>query len=156
MNTNRHKQSEDPMILCKSQEQLRDASAIIRKHRSDIDFIRDEMEVPSDGEERLDMEALMDEYLEAVIMSSPGGSGLSQLSSPLQLGWRSEASDTEASPKLQEAQTATMKLSGWLLSLSIEESNDSGSSLSDCSTSELRDEDYDADVSSNCDHNNIE
>ena len=91
MNTIRHKQSEDPMILCKSQEQLRDASAIIRKHRSDIDFIRDEMEVPSDGEVGLDVEALMDEYLEAVIMSSPGGSVLSQLSSPLQLGWRSEA-----------------------------------------------------------------
>ena len=146
------------MILCKSQEQLRDASAIIRKHRSDIDFIRDEMEVPSDGEVGLDMEALMDEYLEAVIMSSPGGSVLSQLSSPLQLGWRSEASDTEASPKLQEAQAATMKLSGWLLSLSIEESNDSGSSLevSDCSTSDQRDEDYDADVSSNCDHSNTD
>ena len=47
-----------------------------------------------------------------------------------------------------------MKLSGWLLSLSIEESNDRGISLSDCSTSELRDEDYDADVSSNCDHSN--
>ena len=158
MNTNRHKQSEDPMILCKSQEQLRDASAIIRKHRSDIDFIRDEMEVPSDGEVGLDVEALMDEYLEAVIMSSPGGSVLSQLSSPLQLGWRSEASDTEASPKLQEAQAATMKLSGWLLSLSIEESNDSGSSLevSDCSTSDQRDEDYDADVSSNCDHSNTD
>ena len=93
MNTIRHKQSEDPMILCKSQEQLRDASAIIRKHRSDIDFIRDEMEVPSDGEVGLDVEALMDEYLEAVIMSSPDGSYslLSQLSSPLQLGWRSEA-----------------------------------------------------------------
>ena len=158
MNTIRHKQSEDPMILCKSQEQLRDASAIIRKHRSDIDFIRDEMEVPSDGEVGLDVEALMDEYLEAVIMSSPGGSVLSQLSSPLQLGWRSEASDTEASPKLQEAQAATMKLSGWLLSLSIEESNDSGSSLevSDCSTSDQRDEDYDADVSSNCDHSNTD
>ena len=146
------------MILCKIQEQLRDASAIIRKHRSDIDFIRDEMEVPSDGEVGLDVEALMDEYLEAVIMSSPGGSVLSQLSSPLQLGWRSEASDTEASPKLQEAQAATMKLSGWLLSLSIEESNDSGSSLevSDCSTSDQRDEDYDADVSSNCDHSNTD
>merc|ERR1719360_12896 len=101
---NTKKRSEDPMMLCRTQEQLRDASAIIRKHWSDIDFIRDEMEVPSDGEEGLDVEALMDEYLEAVIMSSPSGSGLSQLSSPLQVGWRSEASDTDASPKLQEAQ----------------------------------------------------
>ena len=158
MNMNTKKRSEDPIILCQSQEQLRDASSIIRKHWSDIDFIRDEMEVPSDGEEGLDVEALMDEYLEAVIMSSPSGSGLSQLSSPLQVGWRSEASDTDASPKLQEAQAATMKLSGWLLSLSIEESNGSESSLevSDCSTSEQRDEDYDADISSNCDHSNTE
>lgn len=100
----------------------------------------------------------MDEYLEAVIMSSPGGSGLSQLSSPLQVGWRSEAGDTDASPNVEEAQTATTKLSGWLLSLSIEESNGSGSSLevSDYSTSEQRDEEYDADISSNCDHSHSE
>ena len=155
MSTNSNKQS---MILCKSQEQLRDASAIIRKHLSDINFIRDEMEVPSDGEEGLDVEALMDEYLEAAIMSSPSGSGLSQLSSPLQVGWRSGDSDTDASPDVDEAQTAIMKLSGWLLSLSMEESNGSGSSLevSDCSTSEKRDEEYDADISSNCDHSNSE
>ena len=152
------------MITCRSQEQLRDASAIIKKHLSDIALIRDErMEVNSEGEdgrtspsllEGLDMEALMDEYLEAVIMSSPSGSGLSQMSSPLQVEWRSEASGTDTSPRLEEAEASLRTLSGWLLRLGIDESNSSDSSLevSDCRISERRDEEYDADISSNCDN----
>ena len=154
---NTKKSSEDPMITCRSQEQLRDASAIIKKHLSDIALIRDErMEVNSEGEDGPTSTSLLDmaAALEALIMSSPSGSGLSQMSSPLQVGWRSEASGTDASPRLEEARATLRTLSGWLLRLSIEESNSSDSSLevSDCRISERRDEEYDADISSNCDN----
>ena len=154
---NTKKSSEDPMITCRSQEQLRDASAIIKKHLSDIALIRDErMEVNSEGEDGPTSTSLLDmaAALEALIMSSPSGSGLSQMSSPLQVGWRSEASDPDASPRLEEARATLRTLSGWLLRLSIDESNSSDSSLevSDCHISERRDEEYDADISSNCDN----
>ena len=109
------------------------------------------MEVNTEGEDGLDMEALVDEYLEAVIMTSPGGGSLSQLSSPLQIGWRSEVSDSESEEMLSR------RLSGWLLSLSLEKSKSSGSSLevSVSSSIEQKDEDYDADISSNCDQNQV-
>ena len=114
------------MISCQSREQLRDASNIIRKISSEIAFIRDEgMAVTIQG---LDIEALEEEYLMDVIMSSPSGSGLSEISSPLQLGWRSGASDASPTPTT----------SGWSL-------EDSASS-----NIEQEDEGYDADISSNC------
>ena len=129
---NTKKPSESPVISCQSLEQLRDASSIIRKCASDIAFIQDEgMAVTIQG---LDAEALVEEDLMDLIMSSPSGSGLSEISSPLQLGWRSEASDIDASP--------TPTTSGW--SLDLEDSVSSNI--------EQEDEGYDADISSNCDH----
>ena len=124
--------SESPVISCQSREQLRDASSIIRKYASDVAFIRDEgMAVTVQG---LDAEALVEEYLMDIIMSSPSGSGLSEISSPLQLGWRSEASDIDASPTLTP-------ITSWL---SLEDSASSNT--------QQEDEGYDADISSNCDH----
>ena len=159
MNTNTKKPSESPVISCQSREQLRDASNIIRKISSEIAFIRDEgMAVIIQG---LDIEALEEEYLMDVIrtspggsglsaisslsslsslmdtiMSSPSGSGLSEISSPLQLGWRSEVSDIDSSP----TPTPT-PITSWL-------------SLEDSARSNTDQEDrgYDADISSNCDH----
>ena len=124
--------SESPVISCQSREQLRDASSIIRKYASDVAFIRDEgMAVTVQG---LDAEALVEEYLMDIIMSSPSGSGLSEISSPLQLGWRSEASDIDASPTLTP-------ITSWL---SLEDSASSNT--------QQEDEGYDADISSNYDH----
>ena len=135
---NTKKQSQKTEITCQSREQLRDASSIIRKIASDIAFIREvEMAVTTQG---LDAEALED-----IITISPGVSGLSEvsslirfspssglsgLSSPLQLGWRSEASDASPTPTT------------------------SGLSLEDSASSNIEQEDegYDADISSNCDH----
>ena len=134
MNTNTKKPSESPVISCQSREQLRDASNIIRKISSEIAFIRDEgMAVIIQG---LDIEALEEEYLMDVIRTSPGGSGLSEISSPLQLGWRSEVSDIDAS----HTPTPT-PITSWL-------------SLEDSARSNTDQEDrgYDADISSNCDH----
>ena len=126
--------SESPVISCQSREQLRDASSIIRKYASDVAFIRDEgMAVTVQG---LDAEALVEEYLMDIIMSSPSGSGLSEISSPLQLGWRSEASDIDASPTLTP-------ITSWL---SLEDSAIASSNT------RQEDEGYDADISSNCDH----
>ena len=153
---NTKKPSESPVISCQSLEQLRDASSIIRKYSSDIAFIRDEgMAVTIQG---LDIEALEEEYLMDVIrtspggsglsaisslsslmdtiMSSPSGSGLSEISSPLQLGWRSEVSDIDSSP----TPTPT-PITSWL---SLEDSARSNT--------EQEDRGYDADISSNCDH----
>ena len=129
---NSKKPSESPVISCQSREKLRDASYIIRKYASEIAFIRDEgMAVTVQG---LDAEALVEEYLMDIIMSSPSGSGLSEISSPLQLGWRSEASDIDASPTLTP-------ITSWL---SLEDSASSNT--------QQEDEGYDADISSNCDH----
>ena len=129
---NSKKPSESPVISCQSREKLRDASYIIRKYASEIAFIRDEgMAVTVQG---LDAEALVEEYLMDIIMSSPSGSGLSEISSPLQLGWRSEASDMDASPTLTP-------ITSWL---SLEDSASSNT--------QQEDEGYDADISSNCDH----
>ena len=126
--------SESPVISCQSREQLRDASSIIRKYASDVAFIRDEgMAVTVQG---LDAEALVEEYLMDIIMSSPSGSGLSEISSPLQLGWRLEASDIDASPTLTP-------ITSWL---SLEDSAIASSNT------RQEDEGYDADISSNCDH----
>ena len=153
---NSKKPSESPVISCQSREKLRDASYIIRKYASEIAFIRDEgMAVTIQG---LDAEALVEEYLMDVIMSSPSESGLSEISSlsslmdaimsspsesglseissPLQLGWRSVDSDIDAS------QTPTpTPITSWL---SLEDSASSNT--------EQVDEGYDADISSNYDH----
>ena len=156
---NTKKPSQKTVITCQSREQLRDASSIIRKIASDIAFIREvEITVTTQGldaeaEDILDIitfspsgsglsevSSLMD-----LMRFSPSGSGLGEvssimdflrlspssgLSSPLQLGWRSEASD--ASPT----------------------STTSGRSLEDSASSNIEQEDegYDADISSNCDH----
>ena len=131
---NSKKPSESPVISCQSREKLRDASYIIRKYASEIAFIRDEgMAVTIQG---LDAEALVEEYLMDVIMSSPSESGLSEISSPLQLGWRSVDSDIDASP----TPTPT-PITSWL---SLEDSASSNT--------EQEDEGYDADISSNYDH----
>ena len=129
--------SESPVISCQSREQLRDASSIIRKYASDVAFIRDEgMAVTIQG---LDAEALVEEYLMNIIMSSPSGSGLSEISSPLQLGWRLEASDIDASLASPTPTPSTT----WL---SLEDSAIASSNT------RQEDEGYDADISSNCDH----
>ena len=150
---NTKKQSQKTEITCQSREQLRDASSIIRKIASDIAFIR-EVEITVTNQ-RLDAEALEEEDIIDLITFSPSGSGLGEvnslnslsslfdlitfsssgsrlsgLSSPLQLGWRSEASDASPTPTT----------SGW--------------SLEDSASSNIEqvDEGYDADISSNCDH----
>ena len=174
--------------MCRSQEKLRDASSDIRKHLSDIAFIRDgRRDNTIEGEEGLDldMEALMGQYLEPLDISSPNVSDLSQftsawvremwrsgseaeisglsgLSSPLQVVWRSD-SETEASPAQNEAQTQSPEanLSRLLLRMSFQDSKSNDSQDDSSITSDLEvsysskkelgdaDEGYDADISSN-------
>ena len=176
--------SPSPVTICRSQEKLRDASSVIRKHLSDIAFIRDgRRDNTIEGEEGpdLDMEALM----EVLNLSSPNGrdlsqfssaqlwemwrsgseaeiSGLSGLSSPLQVVWRSD-SEAEASPAQNEAQTQSPEgnLSQLLLRMSFQDSksNDSQDDTSITSAFEVSysskkelgdaEEGYDADISSN-------
>ena len=150
--------------MCRSQEKLRDASSDIRKHLSDIAFIRDgRRDNTIEGEEGLDldMEALMGQYLEALDISSPNGSDLSQftsawvremwrsgseaeisglsgLCSPLQVVWRSD-SETEASPAQNEAQTQSPEgnLSQLLLRMSFQDSKSNDSQDDSSITSDL-------------------
>ena len=180
--------SPSPVTLCRSQEKLRDASSDIRKHLSDIAFIRDgRRDNTIEGEEGLDldMEALMGQYLEPLDISSPNVSDLSQftsawvremwrsgseaeisglsgLSSPLQVVWRSD-SETEASPAQNEAQTQSPEgnLSQLLLRMSFQDSKSNDSQDDTSITSDLEvsysskkelgdaEEGYDADISSN-------
>ena len=175
--------SPSPVTLCHSQEKLRDASSDIRKHLSDIAFIRDgRRDNTIEGEEGpdLDMEALM----EVLNLSSPNGrdlsqfssaqlwemwrsgseaeiSGLSGLSSPLQVVWRSD-SEAEASPAQNEAQTQSpVGNLSLLLRMSFQDSKSNDSQDDSSITSDLEvsysskkglgdaDEGYDADISSN-------
>ena len=167
--------------MCHSQEKLRDASSDIRKHLSDIAFIRDgRRDNTIEGDEGLDLdvEALMSQYLEALNLSSPNGSDLSQfssaqlwemwrsgseaeisgLSSPLQVVWRSD-SEAEASPA--QTQSPVGNLSRVLLRMSFQDSKSNDSQDDSSITSDLEvsysskkglgdaDEGYDADISSN-------
>ena len=158
--------SPSPVTLCRSQEKLRDASSDIRKHLSDIAFIRDgRRDNTIEGEEGLDldMEALMSQYLEALNISSPNGSDLSQFSSaqlwemwrsgseaeisglsglssrsPPQVVWRSD-SEAEASPAQNEAQTQSPEgnLSQLLLRMSFQDSKSNDSQDDSSITSDL-------------------
>ena len=169
--------SPSPVTLCRSQEKLRDASSDIRKHLSDIAFIRDgRRDNTIEGEEGLDLD--MEALMEVLNLSSPNGRDLSQfssaqlwemwrsgseaeisgLSSPLQVVWRSD-SEAEASPA--QTQSPVGNLSRVLLRMSFQDSKSNDSQDDSSITSDLEvsysskkelgdaDEGYDADISSN-------
>ena len=169
--------SPSPVTICRSQEKLRDASSVIRKHLSDIAFIRDgRRDNTIEGEEGLDLD--MEALMEVLNLSSPNGRDLGQfssaqlwemwrsgseaeisgLSSPLQVVWRSD-SEAEASPA--QTQSPVGNLSRVLLRMSFQDSKSNDSQDDSSITSDLEvsysskkglgdaDEGYDADISSN-------